>query len=142
MRKVISLALVSLVISLIAGTVYGKNWPQFRGEMASGLDDSIPLVTSWNVATGENVLWQVPMRGLAFASPIIWGDRIYVGTAIQLGSADRVAVQTPKDEKGNRKYLSSDQQSIGVEASHRWRLVALNKRSGEIIWDIVVKEGV
>src|SRR5687767_378630 len=69
-----------------------ENWPQYRGVRASGVDASTPLPTTWNVETGENVRWQTPIPGLAHAAPIVWGDRIYVATAVQAGAKSELKV--------------------------------------------------
>ena len=73
--------------ALLAGfqSTSAANWPQYRGPNASGLDESSALRTTWNVSTGENIRWQTPIPGLAHSAPIIWGDHIYVATAVQAG---------------------------------------------------------
>jgi hypothetical protein len=58
------------------------SWPSFRGPGASGIADKQGLPDTWNVKTGEHILWRTPIPGLAHASPIIWGDRIFVTGAI------------------------------------------------------------
>ena len=57
-------------------------WPQYRGPNASGVDASAALPTKWDVATGENIRWQTPIPGLAHASPIVWGEQVFVATAV------------------------------------------------------------
>lgn len=74
---VLRLALLLLSVSASRG-----NWPQYRGPGASGLDDTTPLPTTWNIATGQNIRWQTPIPGLAHSAPIVWGDRVYVATAV------------------------------------------------------------
>src|SRR5437870_3477481 len=64
------------------------DWPQFRGLDARGLDGTQALPTTWNVETGENIRWQTPIPGLAHASPIVWGERVYVATAVKPGKAE------------------------------------------------------
>ena len=59
-----------------------RNWPGFRGIQASGVADGQGVPTAWNVETGENVRWKTPIPGLGNSSPVIWGDRIFVTTAI------------------------------------------------------------
>ena len=72
---------------VLAALVFGpvaqaQNWPQYRGPAASGLDRAVALPTTWNMEKGENIRWQTPIPGLAHAAPIVWGDRIYVATAV------------------------------------------------------------
>ena len=58
------------------------SWPSFRGPQASGIADGQQLPDTWDVKTGENILWRTPIPGLAHSSPIVWGDRVFVTTAI------------------------------------------------------------
>ena len=58
------------------------NWPSFRGEFASGVADEQNLPDTWNTQTGSHIQWKTRIPGLAHASPVIWGDKIFVTTAI------------------------------------------------------------
>src|SRR5262245_27818749 len=46
------------------------NWPSFRGRHAAGIAEKQMLPDTWNVKTGEHVLWRTPVPGLAHSSPI------------------------------------------------------------------------
>ncbi len=106
------------------------NWPQFRGPGASGVSpDAVPL--TWNMETGENVRWETPLPGLGHASPIIWGDRIYVATAVKPGAKPELKVG-----------LYGDIGSFNEKEAHQWRLLALDKRSGKILWNKLVYEAI
>jgi outer membrane protein assembly factor BamB len=107
------------------------NWPQYRGPNASGLDLSAALPTRWNVATGENVWWQTPLPGLAHASPIIWGDRVYVATAVQAAGSSDLKVG-----------LYGNIDSVKEQESNQWRLLALDKSTGRVVWNTLAHEGV
>jgi outer membrane protein assembly factor BamB len=118
--------ILPLAASLVLfGTCWASaaNWPQFRGEQASGLDTSAATPTHWNVEAGENIRWRTPIRGLAHASPIVWNDRVYVATAVRPGKADL------------KVGLYGDIASANDQAEHEWRLVAIDKATGKIIWD-------
>jgi outer membrane protein assembly factor BamB len=103
--------------------VQGANWPQFRGEQASGVDTGASAPTRWNIETGENIRWRTPVPGLAHASPIVWNDRVYVATAVRPGQADL------------KVGLYGDIDSADDQAEHEWRLLALDKANGGIVWD-------
>jgi outer membrane protein assembly factor BamB len=107
------------------------NWPQYRGPNASGLDDSSPLPTTWNVTTGENIRWQTPIPGLAHAAPIVWGDRVYVATAVQAGGNSDLKVG-----------LYGNIDSVKEQEPNQWRLLALDKATGRILWNTLGHEGV
>ncbi|HZJ17722.1 MAG TPA: hypothetical protein VFD27_21895, partial [Chthoniobacteraceae bacterium] len=107
-----------------------ENWPQYRGPQASGLDDSAPLPVTWNVETGENVRWQTAIPGLAHAAPIVWGDRVYVATAVAPGEPDL------------KVGLYGDIRSANDQGSQQWRLLALDAATGKIVWDTLAHEAV
>ena len=99
------------------------DWPQFRGQQASGMDSSAPAPVQWNVETGENIRWRTPIPGLAHASPIVWNDRVYLTTAVRPGRADL------------KVGLYGDIDSANDQAVHQWRLFALSRATGKILWD-------
>jgi len=59
---------------------YERNWPQWRGPAANGLAlrGNPPLM--WG--EDKNVKWKVAIPGLGHATPIIWGDKIFLLTAV------------------------------------------------------------
>ena len=63
------------------------NWPSFRGSNGSGLGSGSPPVR-WDVKSGERVRWKTEIPGLAHSSPIVWGDRVYLTTAVSSRSPD------------------------------------------------------
>lgn len=106
------------------------HWPQFRGLHASGAADGQDLPERWDAATGENIRWKTPVPGLAHSSPVVWGDKLFVTTAV---SSDPTASFKPGlYGQGN----ASEDRSI-----HRWRVYCLDKRSGKILWERTAYEG-
>src|SRR5262249_34435396 len=62
--------------------VANGSWPSFRGTQASGVAEKQNLPDRWDGKTGENILWRTPIPGLAHSSPVVWGRRIFVTSAI------------------------------------------------------------
>ncbi len=87
------------------------------------MDESQALPTRWNLVTGENVRWQTALPGLAHASPIVWGDRVYVATAVKPGEAEL------------KVGLYGDITPLEEKETHQWRLLALDMASGKIVWN-------
>ncbi len=69
-----------LVVLALSGHVSAENWPGWRGPRGDGssLDKNVP--TKWSGS--ENVAWKVPIPGIGHASPIVWGDRIFMVTCL------------------------------------------------------------
>jgi outer membrane protein assembly factor BamB len=106
------------------------SWPSFRGPNASGVADGQNLPESWDVKTGANILWRTPISGLAHSSPIVWGDRLFVTSAI---SSRANATFKPG--------LYGDGDASDDRSTHKWVLYAIDKRTGKILWERVAFEG-
>jgi outer membrane protein assembly factor BamB len=107
-----------------------QHWPSFRGVQASGVADGKPTATRWSVPEGTNVVWKAPIPGLAVSSPIVWGDRIFVSTAV---SSDPNATF--------RHGLYGDVEPSNDVSVHTWRLIALDRKTGKVLWDRQAYEG-
>ncbi len=112
-----------------AGKIAGS-WPSFRGPQASGIAEGQNLPDSWNGKTGENILWRMPIPGLAHSSPIVWGNRIFVTTAI-----------SSNDKATFRPGLYGDGDASEDRSRHRWIIYAIDKNDGKIIWERIAFEG-
>lgn len=131
MRHVI-LAIAVVTAGIVSSAeAEGQNWPSFRGVNAAGTADGKPTAVKWNAATGENVAWKAPVEGVAVSSPIVWGDRVFVSTAI---SGD------PKQAIRTGQY--GDVEPVADASRHTWHLIAIDKPTGKILWDKVAAEGI
>ncbi|MBL8851646.1 MAG: PQQ-binding-like beta-propeller repeat protein [Planctomycetaceae bacterium] len=65
-----------LIVAAVAGIAGAENWPQWRGPQGNGLSTEKGLPTTWSLT--ENLAWRVPMPGSGGATPVVWGDRIFV----------------------------------------------------------------
>ena len=106
------------------------SWPSFRGPIASGVAEGQNLPDKWDPKTGENILWRTPIPGLAHSSPIVWGDRLFVTTAV---STDPKATFRPG--------LYGDGDASADRSQHRWVLYAIDKRTGKVIWERLAYQG-
>jgi len=108
------------------------HWPGFRGHRARGFAEGTAAPTRWDLESGENVLWRAPIPGLAHSSPVVWGDRLFVTTAVKQGETE------PELKVG----LYGDISSVADEGLHQFRLLCLDKRTGELLWSRTAHEGV
>lgn len=107
------------------------NWPMFRGPQASGVADGQHPPTAWDATKNENIRWATAIPGLGHSSPIVWGDRLYITTAV-----------SGKQEDYFRHGLYGDVDSVEDDTVHKWIVMCLDKKSGEVIWEHVAHEGV
>jgi outer membrane protein assembly factor BamB len=107
------------------------NWPSFRGPRASGVADGQFPPTSWNLEKPANVKWKTPIPGFGNSSPIIWGDRIFVTTAI---SSDPKAEFRPGGLRGDN--LANDR------SEHLWKIFCLDRATGKVLWERTAHTGI
>src|SRR3712207_6643658 len=73
----------ALLLAAAAATFsLAQNWPQFRGPSAAGVAAGRATPTAWDATKSQNVLWKTPIPGLGHSSPVVWGDKIFVTTAV------------------------------------------------------------
>ncbi len=129
---------IASFVILTAGFQHGtataappRDWPQFRGTGANGVADGIATPTKWNVETGENIRWKTAIPGLAHSSPIVWGDKLFVTSAVSSDPDPYLKVGL---------YGESPKHEENVE--HDFRLLCLDKNTGKTLWEKTAYRGV
>ncbi|HEV3004110.1 MAG TPA: PQQ-binding-like beta-propeller repeat protein, partial [Pirellulales bacterium] len=89
-------ALTAFILSLGALSCGEENWPQFRGPSGLGYTDENNLPLHWGGEQHENVLWQSPLIGEGHASPVVWGEKVFVCTALWPASTTDKAKVIPE----------------------------------------------
>ncbi len=120
-----------LLLLLLASAAFGAdaNWPQFRGADAAGIGTGNPVV-EWNAAAGKNILWKTEIPGLGHSSPVIWGDRVFVTTAVPENGA-------PSLKTG----MYGNVESVEGEPPQSFRVYCVDRRSGKVLWERTAAEG-
>lgn len=115
---------------LAAADGFAGNWPQFRGPNASGIQTGQPLPVEWDVESGRNIRWSIPVPGLGHASPVVWGDTVFVATA--------VGAENPELRLG----LYGDIEPVAESEPQQWRLLAVEAGTGKVRWNVLGHEAV
>ena len=129
MRRIASFILCFCFISTAASA---QNWPQFRGMSASGVASGAPQKSpvSWDGEKSTGVRWKTPIPGIGQSSPVVWGNRVYLTTAVS-------AEAKPEARYG----LYGDVEPVKDEPKHAWHVLAIDKATGKVLWDRVTLEG-
>jgi len=109
----------------------GVDWPSFRGIHGAGTAEGFTTATSWNVPEKKGVVWSVPVAGLGHSSPIIWGGRLCVTTAI-----------SGRTDAGLKPGLYGNIESVQDDTSHEWKLLCYDKTTGRTLLDKSILSGV
>ncbi len=97
------------------------HWAQWRGPTTTGVAPG-DAPTRWDDKT--NVKWATPIPGRGFSSPIVWGDRVFVTTAVPTG--------TPGAGAGGRRGGGGGNADANLE--HRFDVLALDRVTGRVVW--------
>jgi outer membrane protein assembly factor BamB len=105
----------------------GKHsWPQWRGPMASGVAPQAHPPITWG--EGRNIRWKTALPGKGHSTPIVWGERIFLTTAVPYGEAMRARLP---DRPGAHDNLS-------MTYHHEFVVLAVSRRDGKILWQQTV----
>lgn len=128
------------------------NWPQFRGPGALPVSDNADLPSTWS--TTENVEWVREIPGMGWSSPIVWGDRVFVTSALSdrpmkqpsLGvdfSNDYVAELQSQGYEGEElmRKVAESENELPDEIELAYALFCLDLSSGEVLWTARFHEG-
>jgi outer membrane protein assembly factor BamB len=91
-----------------------EDWPQWRGPSANGVAPGAAPPLEWSES--QNIRWKVPIPGRGSGSPIVWGDRVFVLTAVSESGATVPGVM------------------------HRFLVIAFDRQTGEVVWQKVARE--
>lgn len=132
MRRMCRHVTFAVTLIIFCTPTRAENWPQFRGAGADGVAPS-GCPTAWDSST--NVRWKTPIAGEGWSCPVVWGDSVFLTTAIPV-DAD-VASTQPEPYRGGGGRQRSDL----VEKTYRWEVICLDANTGEIRWRQVARRG-
>lgn len=129
MRKVLALGLLlaSLAVARLAAH---DDWPQFRGNQATGVAEGEGLPRTWN--TTRNVVWKVEIPGSGWSSPIVSGNRVFLTSVLREGKSELPT-------KG--LYFGGNRLNPPTDV-HRWMVYCLDLSTGKIRWEREAHKGV
>src|SRR5262245_51477609 len=109
MRNHLRLASVGAISLWCVTVVVSADWPQFRGPDGSATGTNKDLPVEWGAR--KKIAWKVLVPGFGWSSPIVWGDRVFVTTAV----AD-------KQERPTAGNNWRDGTSRRMDALYRWEV--------------------
>jgi outer membrane protein assembly factor BamB len=131
----------TIVVSLlIAATTSGaqvdsgNDWPAWRGPLATGEAPNADPPVTWS--EDKNIRWKVEIPGKGLASPVVWGDSVFVLTAVQ---TDREPADTGSDESSvvperMKKML------VSSKKVQQFVVMAISRKDGSVQWSTTVRE--
>jgi len=99
-------------------------WAQWRGPYATGVSRTATPPSEWSET--KNIRWKIEIPGRGSASPVVWGDLVFLLTAVPAGSADDAA-HAPRGGARPRGL-------------HRFVVLAIDRRTGKVVWERTARE--
>jgi outer membrane protein assembly factor BamB len=103
-------------------------WPQWRGPLSTGVAPHAHPPAEWSEE--KNIRWKIALPGKGHSTPIIWGHRVFVTTAVPSGEA------LPPKYSG----APGGHDEVPITHRHKFMVLALDRRDGKILWERTVRE--
>src|SRR5262249_34471678 len=101
------------------------SWPQFRGPLATGVAPNANPPVEWSEK--KNIRWKIELPGKGHSNPIVWGDRIFLTTAI------------PYREPINQRFVTTGVTDINDRTrTDEFVVRAVTRKTGKILWQQTV----
>ena len=120
-----------LMVLCGAGVLFAQNWPQWRGPLMTGEAPAGNPPVAWSET--ENIAWKTAIPGAGHATPVVWGHRVFVLTAVP----DEAAVVKPADStqaQGRRSWMRAKK----ADRLYHFTVLCIDLLSGRTLWNTVV----
>lgn len=128
--KIINFSMLALLLSIILSSGGfsqerpERQWPSYRGYFSSGVLDNASLPEKFDFDKSENIRWKTDIPGMGISSPVIWGNKLFLTTAV-----------SESDKAGFKPGLYGDVTPVSDSSVHEWKVFCINKNNGRIIWE-------
>jgi outer membrane protein assembly factor BamB len=118
------------ITALLGSAIHAQNadfnryWPTWRGPGAIGISTTANPPLEWSET--KNVRWKVEIPGRGHSSPIVWGDRVYLTTAVPTGVT------------GDAQHAPRG--TLAQRGMHKFVVMALDRKTGRTVWERVARE--
>jgi outer membrane protein assembly factor BamB len=103
----------------------GDNWPHWRGPLANGTAPKAEPLLTWDAKT--NIKWKAPMIGRGSATPIVWGDQVFIVTAI---NTERVAAAADLPKPDQNLKVKTDP----PKTYYQFVVMSFDRNTGKQLW--------
>jgi len=103
------------------------SWPQWRGPLGTGVAPNTRPPLEWSET--KNVRWKTALPGKGHSTPVVWGDQIFLTTAIPYGDPIKPRFVRPGAHDNN-----------AFTHNHEFKVLAVSRKTGKILWQQTLKK--
>ena len=136
MRRTGGIFKILIGLLVLIGNVAAQaqdNWPRWRGPNQDGISPSRGLATEWSLT--KNILWKTELPSWSAATPIIWGDRIFITSPSAVesdpSSQETAAAESAGSQQQEQRRRSRPSMNPGGDSLY---LICIAKKDGRILW--------
>ena len=138
MKRIAAVIVCFCMISTVAWgsdtpSKFDRYWPMWRGPLASGVAPYGDPPIEWN--ENKNIRWKIEIPGRGHATPIVWGDTVFVTTAIKTDK--RVEFEQTEQPPRRRRRGPPNIKTSNI---HKFIIFAISRSHGSILWQKTVRE--
>ncbi len=108
-----------------------RQWTAYRGRFSSGVLDNANLPESFDLSKMINIRWKIEIPGLGLSSPVIWGNKLFITSAV-----------SQSDNKGFKPGMYGDITPVNDSSVHEWKVFCIDKSNGNILWEETAYKGI
>jgi outer membrane protein assembly factor BamB len=144
MRKITAFLALIVVVAIAGVSAPGppadnRYWPQLRGPLASGMAPEGAPPVEW--AADKNIKWKVEIPGKGSATPIVWGDMIFVLTAVPTDKRPPAKEGSPAEAvPAEGAQAGRRRRDVQPEFIQQFIVIAINRKDGRTLWQKTVRE--
>jgi outer membrane protein assembly factor BamB len=118
-----------LVSISFSQNIDAENWAQWRGPLGTGaaIKGNPPVEFSET----KNLKWKTEIPGKGHATPIVWGDKIIVQTAVPTN--EKIEMEAKEESEGQRRMSGNK-----TDLVHEFKVILVNRENGKIEWETTV----
>ena len=140
MKRAVYISCLFVLFAILTGysappDEYDSNWPQWRGPAGTGVAEQGNPPVEWSEE--KNIKWKLALPGRGQSTPVIWGDRIFILSAVETDKEAPVASDAGDAESGRsgwRPPLNTTSKLL------RFEVLAIDRKNGSIIWQKTSRE--
>jgi len=133
-RNFFHFCLILIFVGLLGFAQAQENWPQWRGPNANGISPNGNPPIEWS--ENKNVKWKIEIPGRGHATPVIWGDQLFILTAIETEKEGEIGQKSGDQQQGSREWMRPRE----TTKIHKFVVLSINRHDGKVLWQRTVTE--